>query len=501
MFKASTSEFKSQRKLLITWAVTFLIVFPLLILLGYLMRLNQGEQIDIGPNNFYAYMSLHGLGMIGIAYSMAFAGLWYLIGTRYAKLSAKLGFILYFIILIGFLLLGYAAIVGKWGPGWYVLYPLPFVGRTWAQWTNTLAFSSLLVMGVAWLIGILHVLAALAKEYKGFTNTLGWQYFKKKPVERELPPIVMITVIALIPGLFAFLAAGVFLVMYLMQIFEPTLEFDALFMKNVIMYFGHAQANVTLYMCLGWVYCLLPEFTGRPIKTHKLTVFAWNLTFIAIVFAFPHHMYMDFAQPRGLQYLGQIISYISIMPATAYSMFTVANSLYRSNVKWGVVPLMFLFGTMGWIIGICAAVVDATISMNRVLHNTLWVPAHFHTYLVGGVLLFIFGLLFYISNGTEGQKNTRLGKLGFWLYFVGVYIFLAMFYTGGMNSVPRRYASYRNIEAGSVNELGALLASLAAVGITIIFLGLVFMYIAIITGLRRRKYTEVMEAELLPVSD
>src|SRR5574340_931212 len=82
MIQLEPSEFRKERKLVITWGVTFLIIFPLLITLGLLMRLNQGKVIKLPVNDFYALMTLHGLGMIGVLFSIAFAGIWYLISTR-----------------------------------------------------------------------------------------------------------------------------------------------------------------------------------------------------------------------------------------------------------------------------------------------------------------------------------------------------------------------------------------------------------------------------------
>src|SRR5574338_619289 len=117
MLQLSPLEIKKQRKLVIVWSVTFLIVFPLLIVLGLLMRLNQGEEVKMGMDTFYVLMTLHGLGMAGVLYSMAFAALWYLISTRHAKLSIATGYFVYFMILLGVAGLTIATLIGKFGAG------------------------------------------------------------------------------------------------------------------------------------------------------------------------------------------------------------------------------------------------------------------------------------------------------------------------------------------------------------------------------------------------
>lgn len=493
MIQLSSAELKKQRKLVITWSITFLIAFPLLIVLGLLMRLNQGEEVKLGIDTFYVLMTLHGLGMAGVLYSMAFAGLWYLISTRYAKLSITTGYVVYFMILAGVIGLAYATLLGKFGAGWYLLYPLPFKGTFWPTWSTGLSIVSLIILGIAWIIGIVHVVYAMAKEFGGFANIVGWQYLGKKEVKRELPPIVMITTISLVPGLIAFIAGAVFFIMNLMQYFEPTLAFDNLLLKNLSFFFGHTLVNITLYCCLGWVYALLPEFTGREWKTNKVLVYSWNATFFFILFAYFHHLYMDFVQPLPFQFAGQIASFFSAIPATAITMFGVITQLYHSKIRWGIVPLMFLLGTAGWAIGGFAAVVDSTIAVNTVLHNTLWVPAHFHTYMLGGVVLFILGFLFYLSHTKEEQEKDKTAKFGFWLFVIGVHGFIATFYSGGLRSIPRRYNDYSGIPVKTTHAMGAFLARLAIFGIVLLLIGLVLMYISILIKLGKQKKLPVIQ--------
>jgi len=316
---------------------------------------------------------------------------------------------------------------------------------------------------------------------------LGWQYLSKKKENRvETPVLVMIAGIALIPQILAVIAAAVFLIMYTMQYFEPTLDFDALAMKNMIMFFGHTIANITMYCCVGWVYHLFPEFTKREIHMNRVLVLSWNATFFFIVFAFFHHMYMDFGQPVSLQVFAQIISYSSAVPATAITMFTMLGQLYHSQIRWSAIPLMFFVGMAGWATGGVGALVDTTISVNKVMHNTLWVPAHFHTYMLLGVVLFIFGFLFYTFSEGKGKEIFGLARFGFWTFVLGAATFVCMFYVGGYNSVPRRYSNYSGANVETMHHAGVESASIAVVGISIVLLGLVLMYIALFKQLNKK---------------
>ena len=496
MIALSLNEKKQQKKLAAVWGMTFIIAFPLLITLGLLMRLGQGELINTAPNDFYVYMTLHGLGMIGVLFSIAFSGLWYLLSTRYIKLNIKMGYFIFITILISIVGLVIGTLIGKFGPGWYMLYPLPFSNAgSWSAWSILVSSISLLVLGLAWIIGIFHVLSVMAKEYGGYANILGWQYLKKEKPKRELPPVIMITAIALIPNILAVIAAAILIIMFIMQVFEPSLAFDALTMKNLVMFYGHTIANCTMYMAVGWVYLLLPEFTGRKIAVNKVLVLSWNATFFFITLAFFHHMYMDFVQPLPFQYLAQVVSYASAVPATAITMFTVISQLYHSRVKWGVVPLMFLIGIAGWAIGGFSAVVDSTIAFNTVLHNTLWVPAHFHTYMLMGVVPFIFGYLYYIFSSKNNLDGGKLTKFGFWIFAIGAYGFLILFYLGGLNSIPRRYSSYSAVQIDHISSFGALLAVIAVWFISLLSVGLLIMYFTLFVRMFKKKTPEYWEKD------
>jgi cytochrome c oxidase subunit 1 len=128
---------------------------------------------------------------------------------------------------------------------------------------------------------------------------------------------------------------------------------------------------------------------------------------------------------------------------------------------------------MGWAIGGIAAVIDSTVAVNTHFHNTLWVPAHFHTYYLLGVVLMILGTVFHLvtdlSKLPESGAVTRtiLGTV-----VVGGYGFVLMLYLSGVAGVPRRYSVY----PGEV-AVGTLHARISLVFIAILLVGAI-IYIA-----------------------
>lgn len=475
MIQINTAEKQQHKKLFVIWGITFLILFPFLITLGLLMRIKQGEIVDISMSKFYSFMTLHGLGMAGVLFSIALASLFYLLGTRYTNLNVRLGYYVFYGVVIGVVGLVIGTLIGEFGAGWYMLYPLPFKGAYWTDWSLGVTFFSILILGISWLILCLHILFAVAKQYCGFSNIMGWQYFSKTEPKEDLPAIILITTVSVLASVFAVLAGAVMDLLFILQYFEPSLSLDPLMMKNIIFFFGHTIVNATMYIGIAWLYAILPEFTHRDWKVTKLVVIAWNATFFFILFAYFHHLYMDFVQPLTLQYLGQFASYFSSIPATAVTMFGVIGQFYRSKVRWSIVPTMFLLGVAGWAIGGFAAVVDSTIAINKALHNTLWVPAHFHTYMLMGIVLIIFAFLYYFSTGENTENDIKPGW-DFKLFITGSYGFLLMFYFGGLYSIPRRFSDYAGVNTQSVHETGTLLAKIAVVFIVLLLIGLLSMY-------------------------
>ena len=109
------------------------------------------------------------------------------------------------------------------------------------------------------------------------------------------------------------------------------------------------------------------------------------------------------------------------------------------------------------------AIADATIPVNDVMHNTQWVPGHFHTYLLLGMIAMLLGFMTYVG----GKTRNDLAPIGFWVYLAGGAIFVLAFLFGGAASVPRRYAVHL---AGWIpyDRMGYIGASIVVMGALIV---------------------------------
>ena len=136
----------------LTWVLVALVLFPVLAL-GFLMRVLQAGYLPtVPPEQFYAVMTLHGLGMVGLWFVAGMAGISILLAT-YVRPTIGVSWLAFVATLAGVVLLLAATLVGQFGVGWYFLYPLPFhSGGTWPVWATDAFFISLAVMGVGWTI-------------------------------------------------------------------------------------------------------------------------------------------------------------------------------------------------------------------------------------------------------------------------------------------------------------------------------------------------------------
>ena len=109
----------------LVWVLTALVLFPVLAILGLLMRTEQsGFLPGMAPEFFYAIMTLHGLGMVGLWFVAGMAVISVLLAS-YVKPTTAVSWIAYGATLTGVVLLLAATLVGRLGVGWYFLYPLP----------------------------------------------------------------------------------------------------------------------------------------------------------------------------------------------------------------------------------------------------------------------------------------------------------------------------------------------------------------------------------------
>lgn len=420
------------------------IVFLLMGLLGLLMRLVQAGWLPLAPEWFYRVMTLHGSGMIAGVMLAAMGGYAAALGAQ-APLSPRWLWTACMVYLLGASLVILATMAGKLATGWTVLYPLPFEGKSWGLGAAAAMYGGYALVAVGFLIYCLQVLVATSRAAGGMSRALAWEYLfsgGKRGSDRLPTPVALVGTVVALDGILAVAFGAVYLLWPFIGTGPWGERMDPLLAKNILMVFGHTFANLTIYLAAGTLYATLPRYTGREWKTSWPLALALNLVIVLVLMPVFHHLYQDFAQPVALQYIGQIGSYAVGIPAVVVTILGALALVYRSQFTWAVPSVLITLGLWGWVFGGIGAVLDGTIGINQVMHNTLWVPAHFHTYYILGAVSFVMAYYFHLTVELSGRPETATSRLMAWVFGIGAAGFLLMFFVSGANSVPRRFAMH-----------------------------------------------------------
>ncbi|CAM5782713.1 cbb3-type cytochrome c oxidase subunit I [Castellaniella caeni] len=448
------------------YMITSIIAILLFMLLGLTMRLNEAQWISIPPTLFYELLSMHGTGMVGITSLATTAVMWYFL-RKYVTLHLWVFIANYVLFLAGAVCIVLAIFVGGYGALWTFLYPLPAKGMgLWPSGASELYVFGYILIGFGSLLFYLDATAGIVRRYGGLGKAMGWQWLFGGTVDPDHPKAVIASAGVIIANSLGIIAGEVALFMTLVNLFYPDIVLNALLAKNLIYWFGHMYANATIYMGVIAVYELLPRYTGKPYVVSRPFIWAWLATALYVIVVFPHHLFMDFAQPRWVAVMGQVASWVGGFPVFVITVYGALVNLYRSHIRWTMPSMLLILAMFGWAAGVVPAIMDGTIRVNAVMHNTLWVPGHFHFYMLIGMLPMVLALMYHeIGRLGQAPVKSAADQVGFPLFFIGALIFVLAFLYGGQSGVARRMAEHWAAWTASdgVGALGASLVVLAVI--------------------------------------
>lgn len=428
------------RTSVLAYLVTAAVILLLMMVFGLLMRLEQAQIISMGPVPFYELLTLHGAGMVGIVSIAGLAIMWHFL-SQYVDLSERIFVTNLGIFLVGVVMLLVSVFSGSFHGAWTFLYPLPSQSMgMWDAGAAALFLGGLLLIGAGFLLLHLDIARAIIARYGSFARALGWpQLFG--PDDGHAPPaaVVASTMVTIVNVIGLVIGASI-ITMMLINLYHPAFTIDPLLAKGMIYMFGHIIINAVIYMAVIAVYEILPRYTRRPWKSNKAFIASWTASTIFVLFIFPHHLLMDFAFPKWFLIMGQVIGYLNTFPVLVVTAYGALMIVYRSGIRWDMASRLLFLSLFGWAAGAMPAFIDGTISVNYVMHNTLWVPGHFHTYLLLGMVSMVFGFMYYLGKPNQQAQGNAIDRAAFWGFAIGTLGFTLSFLYSGMESVPRRFA-------------------------------------------------------------
>jgi cytochrome c oxidase subunit 1 len=227
-----------------------------------------------------------------------------------------------------------------------------------------------------------------------------------------------------------------------------------------------------------------------------------------------HHQYTDPGIPNGLKALHGVLTFGLFFPslATAFSVMAALEIGGRSRggrgllgwiprLPWGDPSLAAqMLAMITFVFGGATGLVNASFTMNQVVHNTTWVPGHFHMTVGSAVALTLMGVGYWLVPYLTGRElwSRRTALVSSWLYAVGVLIFARGMIAAGLEGMPRRiFRAHATYNDPAWNLGGAL----TGIGGSVMFVGVILFFVTIgmtiVAGRRGGAPTDVPVAETL----
>jgi cytochrome c oxidase subunit 1 len=453
-----------QRVALVYLYIAFVLILAMG-LFGLAMRLSHAGALPLNPALYDEFFTLHGAGMIAATLLGAMGGVVAVL-TPAARLNLRLLWIGLVLYVLGVCYVPIAVLLGGFSAGWTVLYPLPLAYQAgWTAWSAFAFLLGYLFVALGFAAWCLAILLGTVSAYGGLGRALAWPLIFSGEHARDSEPQpylqdIVATVIALY-GLGSVVVGAAYLIPIFGQGLGVNGPVNALVMKNLLFLFGHNMVNMTIYLGAALVYAILPQYAGRTWKTTRLGAIAINLLLISMLLPYTHHLYQDFVNTIPLNLIGEFGSYLSSIPVLLVTVLGGLLLIYRSGMRWAVPSILIVIGFWGWIVGGLGALVDATVPVNQVYHNTLWVPAHFHAYYLLGAVAFVVAFLYHLTMRLSGHEESGASRAAAWLYGIGGAGFVLMFFIAGVMGMPRRYAI--PVPGTGETTLAAIGAAFAAV--------------------------------------
>jgi cytochrome c oxidase subunit I len=243
------------------------------------------------------------------------------------------------------------------------------------------------------------------------------------------------------------LAAGVTMLLLDRQVgthfFLPSQGGSVVLYQHLFWFFGHPEVYVMVLPAMGMVSEILPVFSRKPIFGYKAVAFSTLAIAFVSMLVWAHHMF-TVGMPIGLDSFFMLSSMAVAIP-TGVKIFNWLATTWRGNLIFDT-PMLFVLGfialfTMGGLSGIFLAAFPVDWQVN----DSYYIVAHFHYVAFGGIVFALFGGLFYWWPKMFGRLlDERLGKLSFWLMFVGFNLTFLPQHMLGLLGMPRRVYTYHH---------------------------------------------------------
>jgi cytochrome o ubiquinol oxidase subunit 1 len=335
----------------------------------------------------------------------------------------------------GALLVNISLVVGEFArTGWLPYPPLseltysPGVGVDYYLW-------SLQISGIGTLVaGINLVTTVLKLRTKGMT-------YLRMPMFCWTTLASNLLIIAAFPILTATLAMLILDRYFGFHFFTNEAGGNVMMFMNLIWAWGHPEVYILVLPAFGIFSEVVPTFSGKPLFGYRSMVLATMAICIISFMVWLHHFFTMGAGPEVNAIFG-IASMIIAVP-TGVKIYNWLFTMYGGRIRFAT-PMLWSIGFMvTFILGGLTGVLVAVPPADFLLHNSLFLVAHFHNVIIGGVLFGAFaGYTYWFPKAFGFRLHEGWGKAAFWLWLTGFYVSFMPLYAVGFLGMTRRMQHY-----------------------------------------------------------
>jgi cytochrome o ubiquinol oxidase subunit 1 len=465
--------------------VMYVLLAMVMLLRGFsdaiMMRMQQSvafhSQGFLPPEHYDQIFSAHGTIMI------FFVAMPFVIGLMNLVVPLQLGVrdvafptlnsVGFWLTCTGALLVNISLVIGEFArTGWLPYPPLseltysPGVGVDYYLW-------SLEISGIGTLVAGINLVTTVLK-----IRTRGMNYLRM-PMFCWTTLATNLLIIAAFPILTATLAMLILDRYFGFHFFSNEAGGNVMMFMNLIWAWGHPEVYILVLPAFGIFSEVVSTFSGKPLFGYRSMVLATMAICVISFMVWLHHFFTMGAGPDVNAIFG-IASMIIAVP-TGVKIYNWLFTMYGGRIRFAT-PMLWSIGFMvTFIIGGLTGVLVAVPPADFLLHNSLFLVAHFHNVIIGGVLFGAFaGYTYWFPKAFGFRLHEGLGKAAFWCWLVGFYLAFMPLYAVGLLGMTRRMQHY------DVPEWRPWLI-VAAGGAALILAGIVFQILQLAVSIRDRE--------------
>jgi cytochrome o ubiquinol oxidase subunit 1 len=262
--------------------------------------------------------------------------------------------------------------------------------------------------------------------------------------------------------------------------FTTDLGGNAMMYTNLIWMWGHPEVYILMLPSFGVFSEIVTTFSRKKIASYNTAVAGMIGVSAFALSVWLHHFFTMGSSADVNAFFGLMTMVIAI--PTSVLFFTWIATMYRGKIQFKT-PMLWFLGFVGlFAIGGMAGVLLAVPPVDFQLHNSLFLVAHFHTMVVGGVLFGIFaGLAYWFPKIAGFRLNERIGKYAFWCWLVGFILAFTPLYVLGFMGATRRLDHYETSTGYQAFFIMALVGGLT------IMAGVILQIVQIIASVMQKR--------------